>query len=536
MHGNPLLLILCALDLFLPRALLATDYYVTVAGDDGALGTSPEKAWRSVARVNAGSFRPGDHISFQGGQEFHGSLLLGQDSAGQTNAPVVITSFGGGRAKLLAGRKNGITIDSAGWVSISSLVLFGDGPTNNTGYGILCDNRLGLKRLEHVCVENVEASGFGITGILISGTGAGFDHVRVVSCDVHDNLRGGLAVAGRLPWDSPLYAHTDVVVSRCAAHDNSGDPDYAKNHSGSGIVLYEVDGGWVDECRAWENGQLCTHANGGVGIWTCASRNVVIERCESFGNRSAGGDGGGFDLDGGSIDCVLQHNYSHANDGPGLMVYTYPYASHGDRGNIVRFNVSDNDSRKRRSYAGLWIRSDGRGMTGLKVYNNTVRIGPRSDQAAFVDGNGVEAEFRNNIFVGCAEAVPLKVERPQTRLRFENNLYWAGGAPIGIHWGSQTYMDLADWRQATGQESLDGRPVGIFADPDLASEPDEITGLTATWQRCLAAFKPQRGSVTKAKGLVMESVSPRAQTHTDIWGNALKASNWPLGAVMPDSL
>ena len=449
---------------------------------------------------------------------------------------MVITSFGTGRARLLAGRETGVTINSAGGITLSNLMVAGDGPTNNTGYGILCDNRLAeFRRLEGLCIENVDVGGFGIFGILISGEQAGFAQVRVVGCELHDNLRGGMEIAGRLPWDSPRYAHSDVVVSGCRAHDNSGDPHYDLNHSGSGMVLYEVDGGRIQDCRAWANGQLCRHQNGGVGIWTCASRGVVIERCESFANRTRGGDGGGFDLDGGSIDCVLQDNYSHDNDGPGLMAYTYPYASHADQGNIVRFNVSDGDSRKSRGYAGLWVRSDGKGMTGLKVYNNTVRMGPWSSQAAYVAGPGVEAEFHNNIFIGCADAVPLRVEQPQGKLHFENNLYWADGAPLRIRWGERDFAALGEWRQATGQESADGKLLGVYADPKLSPHPAATPGGGEKWQDRLAAFKPLRDSVVLDGGIALGAGSPPAK-FLDVFGNPLTPEHWPLGAVGLGSL
>jgi len=531
-HRKPLPILLCLLGCFLSRMVLATDYFVTLSGDDHAAGTSPAAAWRTIARVNTSAFRSGDHILFQASQSFHGNLRLGQNSAGQTNAPVVISSFGGGQAKLLAGRETGITIESAGWVTISNLTVLGDGSTNNLGYGILSDNRLDdFRRLEHVRIENVEVSGFGIFGILISGKQAGFNHVRVVGCDLHDNLRGGMEIAGRLPWDSPLYAHADVEVTRCRAHHNSGDPHYDKNHSGSGMVLYQVDGGLFEECSAWANGQLCEHANGGVGIWSCACRGVVIQHCESFGNRTRGGDGGGFDLDGGSIDCVLQYNYSHDNDGPGLMVYTYPYASHADKGCIVRFNVSDNDSRRSRSYAGLWVRSDGNGITGLKVYNNTVRTGPWSNQAAYVDGSGVEAEFRNNILIGCGGAATLVVEHPQAKLRFVNNLYWAGDAPFKIQWGDQAYTDLAGWRQATGQESLDGKLLGVIADPQLAGESIKTPGSNGDWRQRLAAYKPVRESAILTQGIPVGPEVSKAKNCSDILGGVLTINRWPLGAV-----
>ena len=185
--------------------LLATDYFITPSGDDGAAGTSPGAAWRTIARVNATSFLPGDHLLFQANRSFHGNLRLGQNSAGQTNAPVVISSFGGGRAKLLAGGETGIAIESAGWITISNLTVLGEGATNNIGYGLLFDNQLvEFRRLEHVRIEDVEVSGFGIFGILISGKQLGFDHVRVVGCDLHDNLRGGMEIAAGCPGIRPF--------------------------------------------------------------------------------------------------------------------------------------------------------------------------------------------------------------------------------------------------------------------------------------------------------------------------------------------
>lgn len=126
-NRKPLSILLWLLGGILPRMLLATVYFITPSGDDHATGTSPEAAWRTIARVNTGSFFPGDHILFQAHQSFPGDLRLGQNRAGQTNAPVIISSFWGGQAELLAGRETGITIESAGWVTISDLTVLGDG-------------------------------------------------------------------------------------------------------------------------------------------------------------------------------------------------------------------------------------------------------------------------------------------------------------------------------------------------------------------------------------------------------------------------
>lgn len=514
-------------------ALWAADFYVTPAGDDAGSGTAVNTAWRSLERVNRARFQPGDRILFQANQSFPGHLHLSAEDAGASNAPVIVTSFGAGRATILAGRESGLTFESVGFLVVSNLTIRGAGSTTNTGYGILCDNRLDeFRRLGQLRLEDLEVSGFGVFGILVSGLRAGFEHVRVTRCALHHNLRGGMEIAGRLPYDSPLYAHADVRVSYCDAYENSGDPNYARNHSGSGMVLYQVDGGSMDHCRAWRNGELCrSKSGGGVGLWTCASRRVVLQHCESFENKTGGKDGGGFDLDGGCVECVLQYNYSHDNDGPGLMVYTYAYASYSDRSNIVRFNISENDSRKSRSYAGLWVRNDGQGMTDVEIHNNTVRVGPWTAQAALVRGGGVQARFRNNLLIGSGGAVPLRVEEPDSALRFEQNLYWAESAPLRLEWGPRVFASLAAWREATGQESKEGQAIGCVADPKLPRAPSHAVAPAGLTPANLLTYRPLAHPVAFARGLPCPSAWDGATAPKDLLGNSLSAGTWPLGAI-----
>jgi len=287
----------------------------------------------------------------------------------------------------------------------------------------------------------------------------------------------------------------------------------------------------MEYCEAWNNGALCRSSGGGVGLWTCASRHVVIQYCESFGNRTGGADGGGFDIDGGSVDCVLQYNYSHNNDGPGLMVYTYPYASFSDRGSVVRFNISENDARKNRYYAGLWVRTDGKEMTGVEIYNNTVVVGPWTDQAAHVYAHGVEVRVRNNIFVAAGSALPLRVENPgEGRVRFENNLYWREGEPTRVSWGTETFSSLKVWRDRTGQELLAGEPTGLFANPGLSIHaPDgprgERPGLQAG-----RTFRPLPGSPALLGGLDLRKRAGLNMGPHDFLGTPLSDA-LPLGAI-----
>jgi len=527
-----MLVVLCGFEV---NPLFAADWFVRCNGDDSAPGTNRSAAWRTIERVNRAHLQPGDRVFFQAARTFAGNLRLTAEDAGTAGAPVIIGSFGHGRATLFAGTGTGVAVENARGITIENLVVVGGGITNNTGYGILCDNTLtNATMLDDLSIRNVEVSGFGKHGILVSGAPAGFRHVRISGCVMRDNLLGGMEVAGRLPWDSPHYAHADVQVTQCRAFDNTGDPNYHKNHSGSGIVLYEVDGGLIDRCAAWNNGDLNGSGGGGpVGLWTCASRCVVIQHCESFGNKTKGADGGGFDIDGGSEGCLLQCNYSHDNDGPGLMVYTYAYASHTDRGNVVRFNVSENDCRKSRAYAGLWVRNDGKGMTGVEVYNNTILAGPWTDQAAAIHGEGVEACFRNNIFLAKGGAIPLRVEKPHSKLRFENNLYWRDGSPVQVEWDQKAYASLEEWRKETGEESLDGNPVGLFENPRLTVHAAGMRSGQFLGVGDLQAFRPLPGSPAKKAGLNLRGRLASNTVFEDFVGRRLPAAgSWPLGAFV----
>ena len=274
LYGHPgtgplVLAVLCWLGANLS---FAADRFVRCDGDDSAPGTNRNAAWRTVERVNRARLEPGDRVLFQAGRTFAGNLRLTAEDAGTATLPLTIGSLGDGRATIFAGAGTGVSVENAGGIVIENLVVVGAGITNNGGYGVLCNNTLtNATMLDHLVIDNVEVSGFGKHGILITGAPAGFRHVRVSHCVMRGNLLGGMEIAGRLPWDAPNYAHADVQVTQCQAFDNTGDPDYHKNHSGSGIVLYEVDGGLIDGCVAWNNGALNGSGGGGpVGLWGLA--------------------------------------------------------------------------------------------------------------------------------------------------------------------------------------------------------------------------------------------------------------------------
>src|SRR5262245_57284111 len=74
--------------------LIADVYYVSPGGNDAHDGRSPEKAWRTAAKVNQSPFQPGDQILFARGGEWRESLKA--SSHGAPDKPIVYAAYGTG--------------------------------------------------------------------------------------------------------------------------------------------------------------------------------------------------------------------------------------------------------------------------------------------------------------------------------------------------------------------------------------------------------------------------------------------------------
>ena len=73
---------------------IATNYYVSAAGNDSNSGTTPEQAWLSLERVNNFTPKPGDSILFRRGDEWNGSITA--NIWGMEGRPVVYGAYGTG--------------------------------------------------------------------------------------------------------------------------------------------------------------------------------------------------------------------------------------------------------------------------------------------------------------------------------------------------------------------------------------------------------------------------------------------------------
>jgi hypothetical protein len=500
----------------------ATTYYVSAGGNDAASGTATSP-WRTLARVNGLMLHPGDAVLLRGGDTFSGSLNFDSSDAGSATLPIVLTSYGTGRATIASGGAAGISVSDAAGYRISNLTLVGNG---GVASGIVFFNDLssGIK-LPYIRIDSVEVSGYGRDGIEIgSWNGAsGYRDVQIIDAVAHDNARTGIFV-----YAQRANVHESVTISGARAFNNFGTAGTGTN-SGSGIVLSGVNGGVIERSVAHSNGWRCDAPEGPVGIWTYDSTQVRIRHNEAYRNRTGGGaDGGGFDLDQNVSMSIVEYNYSHDNDGAGYMLAHSPL-NDLHYGNVVRYNISQNDGR-RNSYAAIeiWGR-----IRSTEVYNNTVfvsaagsgtpravRVGNRSIPDHDVD----RLHFRNNIFQTAGPVPLVEVTAGQLSgandLRFEGNDYFTTGSPFVALWGSTPYSSLTAWR-STGQEMKGTTAVGRTDDPKLTAPGGGATFDDATRLETLDAYRLKQGSPLVNAGLDLSALYSIDAGGQDFYGTAL---------------
>ena len=165
---------------------------------------------------------------------------------------------------------------------------------------------------------------------------------------------------------------------------------------GDGIVLSGVRNGRIDhnvvahaadEWPCEECGPITAYTSN-AAIWTASSQRVRIDHNEAYGTKMLGGDGEGFDVDSSAVDTVVEYNYSHDNEGGGILFC-------GSRNAIARFNILQNNLKSAFAFIGSAP------QVNTTIENNTVYIAKKLSKAGIVrtfGGHiGAAPTFKNNL-------------------------------------------------------------------------------------------------------------------------------------------
>ena len=502
--------------------------------------------------LNTFDFNPGDNIFLKGGMTFTGGLYFDPLDAGTAANPITLTSTGSQRATIAAGTGGfGVYAFNNGGITIDGVNFTGAGKTQNIDQNGLNFFNDTTTRFDGVTFRNLDISGFGGfkngttnlqggTGIVIGGNTHGYDGLLIDNVALHDNRNAGLITygVGNTTNNPANLTNRNITVRNSTAYNNTGASGVQRN-SGSGLVLGSTDGGLMERNTAYNNGTLNTAAEGPVGIWTFDSNNVTIQHNESYNNKTQGGDGGGFDLDQNVTNSVLQYNYSHGNDGAGILVFSGDGTT-GTKNNTVRYNISENDGRRSSSTAASGI-TIGNKVTGLDVYGNTVYISGQggANSVAAIEfiafgSRPTDVTVANNIFMsGDGTRLLLKPSNATTSLKLLNNDYFSEGT-FRIRWNGADYTSLQAWLNvATGQERFDkdadgtAEIIALNVDPMLVDPGNGGTLNDPQMLEMLRAYMLQDNSPLIDAGLDLPALLNISVGDQDFFGNAI-----PTGSAL----
>lgn len=459
-------------------------YYFSAAGSDSNDGRTLATPKQTLTAFNGLTLVATDYVVFRQGDTFAGTMTI--PGGGSVLSNIIIGSYGIGAAPIIApaSGNDGIDAVNMGYLTVQNLTVTGGGGT--TGHGIFFHNTTASTLYSNNIVSGCTVTGFAGSGIRFgvdNPTFNGYDGTQILNCVANGNtiaLGGALQTAGitivgsatGTPQISSVWAHTNLTISGCTASNNTGVAG-TPNWCGSGIYVNGCNTALISNCVASNNGANCNATSGPTGFWTSQSRSVVFSGCESAFNKTGNIDGGGFDIDGGCDLCRVEFCYSHDNVGPGIMCFCYDSANFiGNRQNVIRFNISVNDSTAVARGA-LSIECQASNVnTGLLVYHNTVvgnsnTVGA-SAFASVTTGASLTGTIANNVFVSTrSNSAIVKTTGSVAGLgTLTGNDYYALGT-YAITWNGTTYSTFAAWQTATSQEKIAAANVGFSANPEL---------------------------------------------------------------------
>ena len=532
-------LALVLIALFSVRAANATNYYFKSGGNDSYGGTTPATAWKSLSKLYSITLLAGDSVLLNGGDTLSGNIYLSPLDSGSITYPIVFSSFGAGRGNLDAGNTYAIFIYNAGGITIRNLNIWGSGMSTNTNSGIFFyTDKYATHRYPNIVLSNLFIQGFGADGITIGSSDSlyrGCQNIAISNVISQLNGSAGISTYDKADRDSIKYAFHNLYIGNCTLLYNGVN----------GIVTGGIDSGVIENCRASYTGY--TTNKGSVGIWTWSSKNVTIQHCISDHTTTTGGDGDGFDLDGGSDHCIVQYCYSFQNSGCGYMHCDYPQ-SRPTRKNIIRYNLSENDGRKINKGGSSYLYvSWGTGLDSCDMYNNDGYI---TDNDTFMV-MGLYADIlsgydsmprmshcavRNNIFYvdGTSNNALVNFHsdiKPltDTSVLLQGNDYYAVN-PGSKRWlnNSRVFSTLRTWQDSTNEEKLGVSYEGYDVNPMLVNPGMGGTIFSTDSLKYIAAYKTKLGSPMVDRGLNLSAFGCDIG-HTDFYGNSPRQFQQDIG-------
>jgi hypothetical protein len=431
----------------------ATYYVDATNGNDGNSGISLSTSWKTIAKVNASNFNPGDQILFKRGEIWREQLTV--PSSGSAGNPITFGAYGSGNAPIINGSdlvsswqnytstiykaslsnqpqlvhmnnvkltqgSNENSLNNNQWYWTGNYLYLRDDAgspsnveTSQRDYGIYISGK------NYITINGLETDKTGKTANAGYGIGIqGSSYIAVSNCVATQNNQNGI-LAG--------YGSSNITINSCTTHDNymAGVSLYdglvtaaisnltSYNNTENGILLQNSVStyGGISSVRI-SNSLIYSNGNEGVdsaGI-SGATISATFYACASYGNGTVNPETNGHGIAIGSYSgftisyCLLYNNLSHG-----------VYIAFGSAGNSVLNSTFYNNG--------------GRAI-GIAGNNNTLK---------------------NNIMTESGYGSEIRINSELSGVIVDYNLYYKAS---GTKWdlNGTDYSSLSSWQTASGQD------------------------------------------------------------------------------------
>lgn len=508
--------------LALATAALAATYHVdSRAGDDTRDGLAPERAWRSIAKVNATIFAPGDRVLLRAGSAWEG-VALHPKGSGTVEKPIALGRYGDGPKPALHGKGRvpwvvGLQDQECWDISDLEITNFTDGPRQRHRAVEIRVKDFGWARrvhLKNLFIHDVNAvsdyrddgdtvaKSFGGIVFIIEGDRrqTAWDDLLVEGCEIRDVGPMGMVMLstwmkGHRDNDPKTWFPSRRVVVRGNTFERIARNGLVVRGSQSPLI----EKNFFRECGLLGSGNA-------MFVFHCDDALVQFNEACFTKYNPGDSDASGFDADYNCRRSIFQYNYSHDNEYGAFLLCALgaPRTRGFNEGVIIRYNISHNDN-------GNMIRVSGT-VTDALIHNNTFYIRPEMTnhrepgsppRILFFktwQGWSDSVRFVNNIFYNDNPDAVYEFGESRNNV-FENNLFF----------GRHPASEPADAHKITG-------------DPKFA----KVLGAALGRDTAAAAYALRPGSAAISTGRAL----PNHPTH-DFAGNPIKVEDGrvDVGAV-----
>ena len=327
-----------------------TFYFDPVNGNDNNSGESPEEAFASLKNFLNSPIQPGTTVLLKSGTVFEGPLVF--TGSGTSDAPIIITSYGGDKKPLIEGKgkeQYAVKIYNSNYLQLKNIEITNTGnqPEPRRRGVIIEANDCKISKsivLDHLFIHDVNGSLVkkegGGSAILWQNHGTfyttKFDSLIIQNCHIKDCTRNAINSRGytnRNNW----FPSTNVIIRNNLIEGVPGD----------GIVPIGTDGALIEYNIMRNCPDVMPGGDAAAGIWPWSADNTLIQFNEVSGHK-AKWDGQGFDSDWNCLNTTIQYNYSHDNYGGFLLVCNNGTTINtsgniGTKNTIIQYNISVND-------------------------------------------------------------------------------------------------------------------------------------------------------------------------------------------------